>query len=270
MEEGEDSRTKYKIDNSNFKKQKQEEHKENFVKLKGDDAEGEEVRSPESHSPFLRHFFSCSSKIDVSRGQHCANFPFLIPSLTAARITDSKIMNGFEGLLPPDYGFKPQGKSAPMASTNPSSTSSRASGSFTGSYRIGPDSVFGAKINQKSQAFDEFGNIFRKSELRGGGNSSINVDSMTGSPSKSSSSIPVFDRPVYDDDIFGGVPGLKSSNGVKYDNIFASKKESSSGRFDDLLAGLGKKEDSLKVNGSKNTDFDDLLRGFRSRPSTQR
>ncbi|PKI31685.1 auxilin-related protein 2-like [Punica granatum] len=172
-------------------------------------------------------------------------------------------MNDFEGLLPPDYGFKPQGKSAPMAGSRATSSSNPRSSSraSVGSYGIDPDSLFGARGNQKSQAFDEFGDIFRKPEARKGGNSSAHADS----------SPPVFDKPVYDDDIFDGVPGLKTSNSVNYENVFAPKKESGSGRFDDLVAGLGKKEDYSKGKGSKNADFDDLLPGFSgSSSSTQR
>lgn len=74
--------------------------------------------------------------------------------------------------------------------------------------------------------------------------------------------MPVFDKPVFDDE---GVLGLKTPNSVKYDNVFGSRKEGGSGRFDDLLAGLGKKEDSSKGEGRKNTDFDDLLSGLRGR-----
>lgn len=72
------------------------------------------------------------------------------------------------------------------------------------------------------------------------------------------SSLPVFEKPVYDDHIFEEVAGLKSSNGVKYGNVFAYKKESGTGRFDYLLAGLGMKEDSSKGKEAKNTDFDEL------------
>ncbi|KAI9117354.1 hypothetical protein K1719_011520 [Acacia pycnantha] len=51
---------------------------------------------------------------------------------------------------------------------------------------------------------------------------------------------PVYDKPVYDDDIFDGFPGLKSSSKGKYDNIFALASSAPPGAFDDLLDGFGK------------------------------
>lgn len=104
-------------------------------------------------------------------------------------------------------------------------------------------------------------------------------------PVKSSSSSlappppPVYDKPVYDDDIFDGVPGLKSSSAkAKYDDVFASVAASSalspkgSDAFDDLLGGFGKveresKSSSVNFKRSEREDkgvpaFDDLIPGF--------
>jgi hypothetical protein len=104
-------------------------------------------------------------------------------------------------------------------------------------------------------------------------------------PVKSSSSSsappppPVYDKPVYDDDIFDGVPGLKSSSAkTKYDDVFASVAASSasspkrSDAFDDLLGGFGKveresKSSSVNFKRSEREDkgvpaFDDLIPGF--------
>lgn len=74
---------------------------------------------------------------------------------------------------------------------------------------------------------------------------------------------PVFDKPVYDDDddIFDGVPGLKSSSKVSYDDVFApGGSAAAAAAFDDLLGRLGKSE---KVEKGA-ADFDDLIPGFRS------
>lgn len=211
-------------------------------------------------------------------------------------------MNDFEGLLASDFGFKPSGKSAPMSSSSANSSkapnfdlgssgpsrSTRATNSFSGSLADDRDSIFGPSKTQ------EFGDIFggsarysTKSESRGE-DTAFNFDSMFGgspdSVPKSSNPGPVYDKPVYDDDIFDGVPGLKStSSKVKYENVFSTvtsppSKGSSSG-FDDLLGGFGKAEPQLKSSGSRGSDraekvvpdFDDLLPGFGgSNPASER
>jgi len=81
-----------------------------------------------------------------------------------------------------------------------------------------------------------------------------------------SSPPPVYDKPVYDDDVFDGVPGLKSTGKVNFENVFASPK-SDSGAFDDLLGGFGKDSKGsgrkgLDKNDRSGSDFDDLLAGF--------
>ncbi|KAI9123913.1 hypothetical protein K1719_005213 [Acacia pycnantha] len=91
---------------------------------------------------------------------------------------------------------------------------------------------------------------------------------------------PVYDKLVYDDDIFDGFPGLKSSSKVKYDIIFESSSSATLGAFDDLLDGFGNVERESKNSDGKrpgNNDssvpdfngrsvnqnaFDDLLGGF--------
>ena len=115
------------------------------------------------------------------------------------------------------------------------------------------------------------------------------------------SSLPVFDKPVYDDDIFDGLPGLKSSSmrpqSSNYDGVFGSigttstsppkhrsLNNNSSSPFDDLLGNLGKRETkpipkketaaAAKVEEEKKDSvaFDDLLPGFgrSSSPSISR
>ncbi|KAL3729079.1 hypothetical protein ACJRO7_033649 [Eucalyptus globulus] len=193
-------------------------------------------------------------------------------------------MNDFDALLTADFGFKPQGKSAPMkpsgAGAGPGpgpmpafdfdlgSRSGRAASS---------DHAFGSKPNAKSQTLDDFGDLFggnargaTRSE-GGGGGSGFDFDSMFASSAKSPGS-PVYDKPVYDDDIFEGIPGIKSSSGVKYEDVFRSISDSPPRRkgnedsgFDDLLGGFGKKESESKSKGydrSVPAFDDDLIPGF--------
>ncbi|KAK4771917.1 hypothetical protein SAY86_013692 [Trapa natans] len=202
-------------------------------------------------------------------------------------------MNDFDGLLSSDYGFKPQGKSAPMSSRAPSYNKSTSSSlNFDlGSRNSNPsssDSIFSSKPIQKSQTIDDLGNVFAAPSKRveksdnGGSQSAFDFDSMFNSGSKSSSGLPVYDKPMYDEDIFDGVPGMKtsSSSGVKYDspfdpvsNISPSSRTATNSRLDDLLGGSGNRE--RQKPKSKKEDpampgFDDLLPGFRRSSPTER
>nr|XP_043619159.1 auxilin-related protein 1-like [Erigeron canadensis] len=193
------------------------------------------------------------------------------------------------GILARDFGFKPQGKSAPMKSdgigsdfrTRSQSTSSSSS-LFTNPDHLFND-VFGGppKFNNNSNTTKssdiDYDSIFRSSS------SSKNNEVKSKSVG---SNLPVYDKPVYDDendvddsiggDIFGGLPGVKSksmrnSSSVRYenndddddDNVFAwSKKSEKKDDFDDLLGNLGHKE--KEVAKSSKGGFDDLLPGFGS------
>ncbi|XP_004288492.1 PREDICTED: auxilin-related protein 2-like [Fragaria vesca subsp. vesca] len=200
-------------------------------------------------------------------------------------------MSDFSGLLSSDYGFKPSGKSAPMSSSSSSSSkpppfdlgssrSTRTSNSFNGSFSDDRDPIFGPP---KAQDFD---NIFSGGSARFSANSeAFNLDSIYGGPSDSGSSKvpdsgPVFDKPVYDDDIFDGVAGLKSSatNDI-FSSVTSPPRRGSSSGIDDLLGGFGKAEPaSSKSSSSQRAEkgapgaFDDLLPGFggRSSPPTER
>ncbi|KAG5232136.1 auxilin-related protein [Salix suchowensis] len=203
-------------------------------------------------------------------------------------------MDDFHGLLAPDFGYKPQGKSAPMA---PSRNTNRDNNNFNlGSG--GSVHIRSSFSNKSAPIFDDhvgtdgllFNNAFdgplKYSESRGGAStntSSFDYDSIFKDQNPKSASMPIFDKPVYDDDIFDGLPGLKNSStdggsasAPKFDNVFASvssppkqhrrplARESSP--FDDLLGNLGKKETESKTESRKvekdSTAFDDLLPGF--------
>ncbi|KAL5714536.1 hypothetical protein ACHQM5_016481 [Ranunculus cassubicifolius] len=99
------------------------------------------------------------------------------------------------------------------------------------------------------------------------------------------SSLPVYDKPVYDDDIFDGVPGMKSTASVNYDDVFATsssppkqKDRKNTSSYDDVFSSFTspprRKETSMKNTSSANPDdiftstssppkqkdqFDDLL-----------
>ena len=225
-------------------------------------------------------------------------------------------MNDFDGLLASEFGYKPQGKSAPMAPSKGSSNfsnssslnfdlgsrSARASNSNSMSSDFDADSVFGSSGSRKNRdaggGFDDlFGGSAARSESRGGADSPFDLDSMFRGGSSSgggdfgsrsaNSPPPVYDKPVYDDDddIFDGVPGLKSTSKAKYDDVFASVASSApegrgggvgGGAFDDLLGGFGKESKSSGRRRSEKDDkgvpgFDDLLAGFgSSKPSSDR
>ncbi|XP_030511494.1 auxilin-related protein 2-like [Rhodamnia argentea] len=189
-------------------------------------------------------------------------------------------MNDFDGLLTADFGFKPQGKSAPM---KPSSSAASTTAPFdfdlgSRSSRVSnSDHAYGSKPNAKSQTLYDFGDLFANNARSTSGSESrrgdpgFDFDSMFNSSSKSPGS-PVYDKPVYDDDIFEGVPGMKSSSEVKYEDVFRSISESPPRRkgnensgFDDLLGGFGKKEGESKSKGydrSVPAFDDDLIPGF--------
>lgn len=91
--------------------------------------------------------------------------------------------------------------------------------------------------------------------------------------SNKGSSLPVFDAPLYDDDIFGGVPGIRNAN-VVYDDVFSggSTPGPSPAAFEDLLGGFGTADsrerttrgpvfDSAPPSAGESA-FDELLPGF--------
>ncbi|KAJ4950267.1 hypothetical protein NE237_027099 [Protea cynaroides] len=230
-------------------------------------------------------------------------------------------MDEFPGLLAKDFGFRPQGKSAPMAaskgtnsinsggnlnvgirsggdSRSASFSSNRSksgwnSNSVGGSFLDDHDGLFGSTATQKTQDYGGFGgydDVFggppkfdNRKETRGGGApsaSSFDYDSIfQGSKDSSAklSSLPVFDKPKYDDDddIFRGLPGMKGSSAAataNNDDVFASisSPPKQSAAFDDLLGNFNRKEPDSKSSSGRRSEevvkdasgFDDLLPGF--------
>ncbi|KAE9602761.1 putative DnaJ domain-containing protein [Lupinus albus] len=190
-------------------------------------------------------------------------------------------MNNFDNLLSSsDFGFKPKGKSAPMAPSFNNNNNSDISSNFD----------FGSRSsNRNNRDADGFGDLFGGASSAAKSDAPFNLDSMfTGSASSAAdfgsrsadSPPPVYDKPVYDDDIFHGVPGLKTTFKVQYDDVFASDGGRGgggdrSGAFDDLLGGFGKESKSsggkrLEKDDKGVSDFDDLLAGFgtSARPSS--
>ncbi|KAF8411741.1 hypothetical protein HHK36_004299 [Tetracentron sinense] len=215
-------------------------------------------------------------------------------------------MDEFPGLLARDFGFRPPGKSAPMAAskgtgnfstggtlnfgmgsggdTRSSFSSSRAKSGWNlnpvgGSFLDDHGELFNSTSNKKIHDSgglggysDVFGGPpkFTKPSEGQGGTFSFNYDSIfQGSNdlgAKSSS------LPVYDDDIFDGVPGLKSSSSVKHEDLFSSiaSPPKKSSPFDDLNGHLGRKDPELKSSSKKRSGdvgkdvpgFDDLIPGF--------
>ncbi|XP_059589744.1 auxilin-related protein 1-like [Vitis vinifera] len=80
-------------------------------------------------------------------------------------------------------------------------------------------------------------------------------------------SLLVYDKPVYDYDIFDGVPGLNTSGSVNYDvfSTVSGSKQKQNDAFDDLFGGFGRKDPEPKRSGNVEdvgSGFDDLLHGF--------
>ncbi|KAF3329152.1 Auxilin-related protein 2 [Carex littledalei] len=195
-------------------------------------------------------------------------------------------MDDMSGILARDFGIRPQGKAAPMAASKTASTHRSTSSSSTWTGNASPSS------------YDDFFNPTAPSATA---NSKSTVNQPHDPILDTFNKGPVFDTPVYDDDIFDGVPGVKSSSTMRFDDVFGSGPSdrshvdspptyddllgslgSASGRvdrshaaspppYDDFLGGLGtgeRKDDkvqgSVKTKGPDLSGFDDLLPGFGS------
>ncbi|KAG9457126.1 hypothetical protein H6P81_001634 [Aristolochia fimbriata] len=210
-------------------------------------------------------------------------------------------MDEFPGLLARDFGFRPQGKAAPMSAaktgaagigsgapvrSSPKGKSAWSSTPPEGSSLLdGHEGLFSTQTN--AQDYGGFADVFGGPPRYTSASDNRNTTSSSSSPpfaydsifqgskdnkdGPKSSTLPVYDKPVYDDDIFDGVPGLKSSSSVKYDDVFASMSSpsmNSSSPYDDLLGDLGRGNLGQKGSTGKTTPqpeasgFDDLIPGF--------
>ncbi|KAJ0561007.1 putative Chaperone J-domain superfamily [Helianthus annuus] len=170
------------------------------------------------------------------------------------------------GILARDFGFKPQGKSAPMKSDAaggrgrsrpPSSSPPPFNDDFSNSVKFTNSNARSTPVTSDIDYDSIFNNSYTNNEAK----------------SKSvGSSLPVYDKPVYDEDIFDGLPGMKSKS-LYSDNVFASmtssppKPSQRRDDFDDLLGNLGRTEtvDSVKEKDSRSSrGLDDLFSGFGS------
>ncbi|KAK1421875.1 hypothetical protein QVD17_24570 [Tagetes erecta] len=172
------------------------------------------------------------------------------------------------GILARDFGFRPQGKSAPMKSDT-GDFRTRPPSSSSSSFTAGDDPIFNdvfggpPKFTNKSttaMSDIDYDSIFKSNEAK---------------TKSASSNLPVYDKPVYDDDIFDGLPGVKSKSmhpsSTRYeDNIFASmtssppKRSQQSDHFDDLLGNIGRTEKVEPPTHKSPRGLDDLLPGFGS------
>ncbi|KAK8717840.1 hypothetical protein V6N13_045093 [Hibiscus sabdariffa] len=190
-------------------------------------------------------------------------------------------MDDFPGLLAKDFGIKPQGKSAPMAP--PKSSSSGSSYGFGSGFTR---SSYGNAKSTSNSIFDDQdrdGFLFNDAY---GGQRKYSSESRATSAQTSSfdydsffedTKPPVFDKQVYDDDLFDGLSEIQSSSaksGAKFEDVFEvsgsprKHKSMNSLPFDDLLGNLGRKETEVKANSERvraEKDaplFDDFLAGF--------
>ncbi|PPR87673.1 hypothetical protein GOBAR_AA33012 [Gossypium barbadense] len=193
-------------------------------------------------------------------------------------------MDDLPGLFAKDFGIKPQGKAAPMAPPRNSSSGpnygyrSDFTRSSSANVKSSSNSIFDDQDRDGGLVFDDVygGPPKYSSESRAttAQTSSFDYDSFFKDPKP-----PVYDKPVYDDDIFDGLPGIKSSSttsAAKYDDVFSisgspprpKNKSPNNSPFDDLLGNLGGKEPEMKVKSERVKPekdaplFDDLLSGF--------
>lgn len=207
------------------------------------------------------------------------------------------------GILAKDFVFRTQGKSAPMSASKPTSSVNAGIGSLgstssssmtgksgwnstpSGASLLGDnDALFGPSRNRNSPNYgfdDVFGGPPKYSNPSEGRSSASAFDSLLqgSKDSPKNSSLPVFDKPVYDDDIFHGVPGKKNSASVNYGDVFssmASAAHDNASQYDDLLGNFEKVESEAKSYGSglgssekpsggtekEVSGFDELIPGF--------
>lgn len=159
-------------------------------------------------------------------------------------------------ILARDFGFGPGGNSEPLRSAKFSDV-------------FGEPAKFVPNANQSSTRDIDYASMFSS-------------EAKSVSSSGKTAPVPVYDEPVYDDDIFKGLPGLKSKSttAARYDNgSYAgvssaplSKGGNQSNFFKDLLENSGRREQAKEKIGSNaksksdssSKGYDDLLAGLGS------
>lgn len=186
------------------------------------------------------------------------------------------------GVLTERFGLKPQGKSAPMAASKAPTSSntfqSRNSGFNSGSNGNSSfDSGFvdvSFQSNTKSGSYG--GGVGDYDDLFGSLNQSTKRSGNSGSSPSSFDYDSIFfgaknSDPAYDD-VFGGIPGFKSSVTAKTEDSVRSFPSSlnQTSQIDDLFGDFGSnvaKTTIPKPNGLRNAannaaPFDELISGF--------
>lgn len=181
-------------------------------------------------------------------------------------------------ILAQDFGFGPRGKSNPMRSAQPGLRPIDEPPSFSDVFgepaKFIPSSNSNNYSEHASVSDFDYDAIFNSSSLASQAKKNNNDSSKV-------STEPVYDKPVYDDDIFGGLPGLKSNSAssttVRFDGeVFtsissppASNSRSLNDDFDVFLGNMGRNEkagENIRTGSAKGSSsskgFDDLLPGF--------
>ena len=177
-------------------------------------------------------------------------------------------MDGIEGLLARDFGVRPQGKAAPMAGAASRPAAGSAAGAAAWSSNPGRsapassaapsyDDLFGAPAPSSASSLDSLFDSFK-----GPTPTTTSGGAARAKPAPSSA-------PVFDDDIFDAVPGLRPSNSsARYDDGVFGAAAPAYDDDDDLLGGFGsapraeEKKRPVVVD-----DGDDLLGGFGRKPA---
>ncbi|CAL5203907.1 unnamed protein product [Lathyrus oleraceus] len=167
------------------------------------------------------------------------------------------------GVLTERFGLKPQGKSAPMASSKRSAPTTAAD---SASRSFGTTSPQNGSGSPQYSSFDfdygVFGNSGVKTQRSGGFDNGI--DEIFGGNGNTKSNVGKGVSLDYDP-IFGGLTqsvSTSSSSQVYVDDIFGGVNEKSVG-VDDLLGKIGGLHaTSNKSSVNKSPDFDDLMAGF--------
>ncbi|KAL3517913.1 hypothetical protein ACH5RR_020502 [Cinchona calisaya] len=165
-------------------------------------------------------------------------------------------------VLAREFGFRPQGKSNPMRSDGGDRRSSSARSSYSAAFHDDHSNRDGLSFNDVFGGPPRYSNTSNNANNSTMSSSSSTYDFDYESIFKSSasnnisnnhqktSSAPVYDKPVYDEDIFNGLPGVKN------------KSASSMGEFDgdvfESMASPPRRNHNNSSNDNENYQFDDL------------